>query len=194
MITNVRLPLSLLLLTAIAAQADVNYNIARDQAKSAAGKSQAASGGGQSSGQAPPGQQQPPMDPALAATLKNINSLRDDFAAICTATNAAAAAEQKVSLLNNLTAAAQGAKASSANVKKLAGEFMTSLPAHPKISPQSTKLARNVHALFNGAHLNATQQETLLNDVKKILTDAGVSEDDAVKIADDLKAVAAETK
>ena len=48
--------------------------------------------------------------------------------------------------------------------------------------------------MFNGAHVSATQQETLLNELQKIFTAAEVSDDAATKVLDDLKAVAAETK
>jgi hypothetical protein len=178
------------LLAACLARADVNMSIAKDQAKRAAG---------QAGGQSPPGQPpaappQKPMDPALAATLQNISNLRDDFNAISAAADPAAAAEQKVALLNNLTAAAQGKKASSDNVKKLGSQFVNTLAGHPKISAKSQSLARNVHALFNGAHLSDPQKETLLKEARKLLTDAGVSEEDAGKVEELLKAVAAETK
>jgi len=62
------------------------------------------------------------------------------------------------------------------------------------LSPQTARLARNIHALFNSAHLLAAQQETLLNGAKKILTEAGLPADDAEKLVGDLKQVAAETQ
>jgi hypothetical protein len=37
--------------------------------------------------------------------------------------------------------------------------------------------------LFNSAHLTATQQDTLVTDVQKILADGGASLDDAVNVA-----------
>ena len=59
---------------------------------------------------------------------------------------------------------------------------------------QQKKLAQAIHALFNSAHLTAAQQQALLTDVQKILTDGGASLDDAVNVVTDLKAVVAETK
>ena len=59
---------------------------------------------------------------------------------------------------------------------------------------QQTKLAREVHALFNSAHLSVTQQQALLADAQKILTAAGAELDAAVDVATDLKEIAAETK
>jgi small-conductance mechanosensitive channel len=195
MTTKFLLPV-LLIAAAVATAQEVNYNIARDQAKRAVSQTQAASNGqgaAPAAGQTPPAQSQPAADPVLAATVQNINKLRDNLATISAAADANAAADEKVSLLNNLTAAAQGTKASSANVRKLASQIVVALPAHKKLSPQITKLARDVHAVFNGGHLNDTQRDALLAEVKKLLTDAEVSDDDTGKIVDTLKAVAAET-
>lgn len=175
-------------LAAGAALGDVNMHIAKDQAKRAAGTSDAPAAN-QPSSSAP----QQPTDPALAATLKNIADLRADFAAIGAAADVSAAADQKISLLNHLSAAAQGTKASSASVRKLADDLIAALAGKRKIAGDP-KLAREIHALFNGAHVSAEQLETLLTDVKKILADAGVTTEAADQVADDLKAVAAETK
>jgi len=136
-----------------------------------------------------------PVDPALQATLNNVTSLQGDFAAAINSTSDKPDAAQKVSLLNNLTQAAQGTKASSESVKKVANDLLTALAGKKKLTAaQQTKLAREVHALFNASHLTATQQQTLLTDVQNILTDGGASLDDAVNTVTDLKAVVAETK
>ena len=103
---------------------------------------------------------------------------------------------QKVSLLNDLSQAAQGTKASSASVKKVADDLLKNLSGKKKLTAtQQTKLAREVHALFNSSHLTATQQQTVLvTDVQTTLTDGGASLDDAVNTVADLKEVMAETK
>ena len=171
-----------------------NMSIARDQARRAVAQTQAASGG-QSAGQpaqSPPGTQQS-TDPAMAATLQNIAGLHADFTAISAADDVTAV-DQRGSLLNHLSAAAQGTKASAANIRKLATDLTNALTGRKKIPPQAQKLGGIVHALFNGARLSVTQQETLLNNAKKILTDAEVSAGDTDKIIEDLKAIAAETK
>ena len=59
---------------------DVNYSIAKGQAKNAAGGQGNAQPGGQ-----PSAPQQPPMNPELAATLQNIANLRADVTAISSA-------------------------------------------------------------------------------------------------------------
>ena len=171
-----------------------NMSIARDQARRAAAQTTERSGGGQpATGQNPNGAQTAPADPVLAATLQNIAGLRADFTAL-SAADETTAVEQRGSLLNHLSAAAQGTKASAANVRKLTTDLINALTGRKKISPQTQKLGGIIHALFNGAHLSASQQETLLTDVKKILTDAEVSAGDTDKIVEDLKAIAAETK
>jgi hypothetical protein len=136
-----------------------------------------------------------PVDPALQATLHNVSGLQADFAALNNSTGDKPDPSQKISLLNNLSQAAQGTQASPASVKKLADDLLTAVAGKKKLAAaQQTKLAREVHALFNGAHLTAAQQQALLTDVQKILTDGGASLDDAVNVVTDLKAVAAETK
>ena len=80
-------------------------------------------------------------------------------------------------------------------VKKLADDLQTAVSGRKKlVAAQQLKLAREVHALFNSAHLTATQQDTLVTDVQKILADGGASLDDAVNVATDLKAVVSQTK
>ena len=176
-----------LLLAAHAALADVNYSIARDQAHRAANQPGAAPS-------APNGAAAAPVDPVMQATLRSINSLRADIAALNDTTTDKPDPSLKPSLLNDLTAAAQGTKAPSASVQKLAGHLMTALANKKKMQPQQLKLARDLHAAFNGAHLPAAQQQPLLDDVKKILTDAGTPADKADLVVDDLKQIATETK
>jgi hypothetical protein len=113
---------------------------------------------------------------------------------IGTAADAAAAADQRVSLLNHLSGAAQGTKASAANVRKLAGDLITALTNRKKVIPHTQKLGGTIHALFNGAKLSDAQLETLLKSVTTILADAEVPAGDAAKVLEDLKAIAAETK
>jgi len=136
-----------------------------------------------------------PMDPALQATLKNVSSLQTDFATAINSTSDTPDPGQKVSLLNDLSQAAQGTKASSTSVKKVADDLLKNLSGKKKLTAaQQTKLAREVHALFNSSHLTATQQQTVLTDIQTTLTDGGASLDDAVNTVTDLKEVIAETK
>ena len=131
-------------------------------------------------------------DPALAATMQNINGLSADFSALGAAKPDAA---QKVSLLNNLTQAAAGKKASTDSVKHLAEDLTAAVSGKTKITPaQQKQLAGIVHAAFNGAHLTDAQSEKAFATASKILTDAGASLDEATNVVTDLKKIAAETK
>ncbi|MDR3458172.1 MAG: hypothetical protein P4N60_12040 [Verrucomicrobiae bacterium] len=135
-----------------------------------------------------------PMDPALQATLQNIGDLQVNFAAYVNA-DGQPDAGQKTSLLNNLSHAAQSAKASSDSVKKLAADLLPALDQRKKITAlQQRKLAIDVHALFNSSHLSAAQQKTMFDEVQKILTEAGVPQGDVDAVVADLKKIAEETK
>ena len=177
------------------ARADVNYNLAKDQAKRAVNQSNAEQGIPPSYPQTPSAPGTPPTDPALAATLQNIADLRADLTALIQADDAQAGADQRASLMTHLSAAAApGKKAATDSVKKLAGHLITAASSQKKLVAQNAVLARDLHALFNSAHLSAGQQQTLLDGVKKILTDAGVPTDDADNVVSDLKQIAAETQ
>lgn len=169
------------LLVAGSASAQGAFNIAKKQAKGAAGN--------ESAGQpATPPPTSPQPNPALEATLRNIASLRADFERFdSNPTN-------KQPLINDLTAAAQGTKAKPASVASLAGHLATAFAGNKKLRSQDQKLAQNVHAIFNSAHLSAAQQQTMFDGVQKILSDGGVSLEDTAKVIGDLKTIATETK
>ena len=136
----------------------------------------------------PPPQNNQPPDPALQATMRNINNLRVDFEGFdANPTNT-------VSLQGDLTAAAQGTKASTAAVARLAGNLAAAIPGNTKLHPQQQKLAQYVHAMFNGSHLSPAQQQMILNAVQKILSDAGVTAETTANLISDLKTIATETK
>jgi hypothetical protein len=184
--------LAVVLAVAGNALADVNYDLGKQQAKRAAGGSVAQPGNSPSQPQTPAA---PPMDPALAATLQNIADLRADLDALSQAADAQAGADQRSSLMTHLSAAAaHDKKASPASIKKLSGHLITNLSGKKNLTAQNARLAQNLHALFNGAHLSATQQQTALDAVKTILTDAGIPADDADNLVGDLKQIATETQ
>jgi hypothetical protein len=135
-----------------------------------------------------------PLDPAMQAALQNVAGLRADLASL-SAVSDPADPSQKLALLNDLSQAAQGTnRATTASVKQLAGDLLKALAGKKKLAaaPQ-TRLAREIHVLFNSARLSAAQQQNVLTDIQKILTDADVSLDDTVDVLTDLKAVVAQT-
>ena len=135
-----------------------------------------------------------PVNPALAATMQNIADLRADLAAFSESTHAVPDATQNVSLLNHLSAAAQGTKPAVTNVKKFAEDLITAVSGKKLTPAQRQKLARDVHAVFNGAHLTAAQQKMMADDAGKILTDASVAPENIASVTADFKAMAAETQ
>jgi hypothetical protein len=182
------------------APADVNYNLAIGQAKRAVNQTTAASQGGAApasppASAAPPAQPAPPANPELAATLQNIADLRADLDALAQAADAQAGDDQRAPLMTHLSAApAHDKKAPLASVKKLAGHLIAAVSGRKNLAAQNANLARDLHALFNGAHLSATQQQALLDGAKKILAGAGVPADAADNVISDLKQIAAETR
>jgi hypothetical protein len=173
------------------------YSMAMQQAKRTSAQNNAeqqrlsnASGGASASAAAPSA---PAVNPALQATLSNITSLQGDLKTI--GSSATPDASAKVSLLNDLTSAAQGTKASSDSIKKLADDLTTAVSGKNQIpAAKQTQVARAIHAMFNSAHLTDAQQQALLDNVQKTLTDSGVSQDSTAGIVTDLKAIAAQTK
>src|SRR5208282_15251 len=122
---------------------------------------------------ASPSQNNTPPDPVLEATRQNIAALRVDFDAFGDRADTNSAAAQKPSLMSNLTAAASGTKPSPASV---------------------SKLAHDVHAIFNSSHLSPAQQQKIFADVQTLLQNGGVSPDNATNIVNDIKTIATETK
>ena len=179
----------LLSLAAIVASAQGVYSMAVQRAKNAADSQPPAQNGGHNSAPQPA-----PTNPELQATLKNVSDLQSDFVALGVAADVDSASDQKISLLNHLSAAAQGTKASANSVKTLAKDFVTALAGKKMTNEPRAKFTRDIHALFNSAHLSATQQQTALDEVQKILTGAGVAADAATDVATDLKKIADETK
>jgi len=176
------------------------YSMAIQQARrasdqNAAEQQQIQNGTGGSQGQAAANAKTAPVDPALQATLSNINGLQTDLGALNNATGDKPDPMQRISLLNNLSAAAQGTKASSDSVKRLADDLLTAVSGRKQLTTaQQTRLARDIHAIFNSSHLTDAQQKLMFDDVQKILTDGGVSLDATVDVVTDLKKISSETK
>ena len=130
----------------------------------------------------------PPPDPVLTATLQNIARLQTDLALLETDPG------RKQPLINDLNAAAQGAHPTAASVSKLADVLASVLGGKHFSQDQLKKLAQYLHASFNGSHLSQIQQQTIFDDMQKILQGGGVAADDATKAIEGAKAVVAETK
>ncbi len=187
------------MLAVAAAQADP-YSMAINQAKRDSDQNNAeqrrllnAENGG-ASAQPAAGATPPSANPLLAATVQNISNLQTDLVAFIGSPSDHPDPAQKLALMNDLSAAAQGTKASADSVKELARDLFTALAGHQKLLAQKLTLAREVHAVFNSSHLTAAQQQTIYDNVQKTLVDAGVSLGDAVDVVTDLKSIVGETK
>ena len=174
-----------------------SYSEAIRQAKNASAKETAANQQLMDNPQpAAPPQNNPnqPVDPALQATLQNIDNLRNDFVAIGNAPAADPLTAQKQSLTNDLAIAAQGAKPQPTSIAKLTDDLATAIAGKEKLRAPQPKLAQFVHAAFNGSQLTAAQQQMIFKGVQKILTDGGASPDEAASAVNDIKAIVSETK
>ena len=172
-------------------RADI-YNAAENQARRAVTATEASSArtdeSPNSSPAAPPAQPQQPMDPVLAATLKNIASLKADLAALNTNTPPAAA------MTNDLVAAANGTKASADTIAQLIGDLQAAVAGKPGLRTHYQKLAQYLHALSNGGHLTPAQFQAFSDDFEKILSYGGSSYEATTAVIQDLKVLARETK
>ncbi len=176
-----------LLVVSNLALADVNYYIAKEQARRSAGQDSGSPG---ASG-APPAT---PTDPALAQTLRKIANLQADIAALNQSTSPKPTSEAKVALLNDLMSAAQGVKPAVTDVQKLGGHLANALNCRKLPLAAQQSLARNLLGLFNGAHLPAPQQLKSLDAIRKTLMDAGVPAEDLENLQVELKSIATATQ
>jgi hypothetical protein len=137
----------------------------------------------------------PPQDnPTLEATLRNISNLRVDFDALGKLSELKPDSLPKKLLLDDLTTAAQGAKPSQTSVTNLAENLATAVAGKAEMQPHHTKLAQDVHAIFNSSHLSPAQQQMVLDDLQKILQGGGAAADDITNVVNGIKTVVAETK
>ncbi len=171
------------------------YTAAIQQAKNVSAKvTKADQGNPTAPSPAAPPQTNPQPDPALEATLRNIASLRADFAALGKLAATNSAATQKQLLMNDLATAAQGTKPSPASVSRLADDLATATAGKETAAASQQKLAQYVHAIFNSSYLSPAQQQMIFDSVQKILQSGGASPDDATNVVNDIKTIATETK
>jgi hypothetical protein len=147
-------------------------------------------------GVTPPGKPAQPAATTQNATLTPLQAaiaqLRTDLAAI--KASPAPTAQQKQLLAQHLIATSQGAKPSQQTATKLAGD-LTSALAQSKVSgTDRDRLLADINAALNPQKLQPDQLIRVEADAQAILQTGGLSRTDASAVADDVKAVAAETK
>ena len=146
---------------------------------------------------APPSETTPsppaaPIDPALATTQKNIADLRANIAALNQCTKSTVDSDLRASLLNNLTAAAQGTKPAQESIQQLADDLVGATLGRNQMQPLT--LARDIHAAFNSSHLADTQLQAVLDQVRSVLGDSDVPAKAIAAVNSDLRRIASETK
>ena len=124
---------------------------------------------------------------------QNVNKLLSDLKDIKSGSQVTP--EQKQQLKNDLMAMADGAqKPSQASVSQLATDLQAAW-SDQKLTPvEQKKLMADVTAVFTSANIPASEVQATVIDAQAILTASGVTKEDAVAIANDLKAIATELK
>jgi len=134
------------------------------------------------------------VNPALQATLQNIENLRNDFGAIAKLTNGTPLTVERTALTNDLMTAAQGTKPTGQIVSRLADDLTTVLEGNEKLQSQHPRLAQFIHATFNGSQLAPAQQQMIFGETRKMLVNGGTVADSATQVVNDIKAIVNETK
>jgi hypothetical protein len=143
----------------------------------------------------------PPTQPAAAtssaaapaATSPNITRLQADLAALKTSSDITA--EQKQKLSRDLAAAAEtAAKPSAAGTKKLADDLSAAFGEKPLPAPSRARLVQELDAVLNPSRYPQAKLEGIFGDIQAIFQENGLTRKDAVAIADDVKAIAAEVR
>lgn len=147
--------------------------------------------------QKPPSPPTPPSQssaPAPSTLLQqSLARVRADLAAI--QANSPVTATQKQQLAKDLLASAQGAsKPSAATVAALADSLASALARKPLPESSRNRLVSDLAAVLNPANIQPAQMQAIHNDIQAIFQANGMARSDAVKLVDQVKAVAAETR
>ena len=152
-------------------------------------------------GVTPPSQPAPPAPPtATPATSasptpvqQSVAKLRTDLTAI--KAQAKVTAEQKQQITRDLIALAHGAnKPSQPTAANLADGLSAAFAEKPLADKDSSRLLSNLAAVLNPAKIQPAQMQAIYADIQAIFQANGMPRKDAVKLADQVKAVGAETK
>jgi hypothetical protein len=104
-------------------------------------------------------------------------------------------AGQKQQLAKDLIAAAQGAsKPSQSTATDLANSLAAAFAEKPLADKDCSRLLSDLAAVLNPAKIQASQMQAIYADIQAIFQANGMARKDAVKIVDQVKAVAAETQ
>jgi hypothetical protein len=119
--------------------------------------------------------------------------VKADLAAI--QANSPATATQKQQLAKDLLASAQGAsKPAPTTVAPLADSLAAAFVQKPLSDADRNRLVSRLAAVLNPAKIQGSQMQAIYDDIQAIFQANGMKRSDAVKIVDQVKAVAAETQ
>jgi hypothetical protein len=131
--------------------------------------------------------------PAMATPLQVcIGHLRTDLAGI--KPDPAPTTAQKQQLTQHLIDTAQQTKPSAQTAGKLANDVSTALAQNPMSATDRDRLLSDINAALNPQKYQADQLANIYADAQAIFQVAGLKRSAAAAIADDIKAIAAETK
>ncbi len=142
-----------------------------------------------------PGQPAPPSasTPATTALQQSLARVKADLAAI--KPNSAVTPQQNAQLSKDLLASAQGAsKPSSATIAALADSLAAAFAQNSIPESGRNRLVSDLAAVLNPANIQPAQMQAIHADIQAIFQANGMARKDAVKIVDQVKAVAAETQ
>jgi len=144
---------------------------------------------------APPAQ--PAQSPGTSASPTpvqlSIAKLRGALTAI--KANAPVTAEQKQQITQDLIGVAHGAsKPSQGTAASLADSLAAAFAQKPLPEKDCTRLLSDLAAVLNPAQISQAQMQAIYADIQAIFQANGMARKDAVKIADQAKAIAAETQ
>jgi hypothetical protein len=152
-------------------------------------------------GVAAPSQPAQPSQPAAPAASsapspllqQNLAKVRADLAAF--KPNSPVTPQQKLQLKNDLLASAQGAsKPSPAAISVLADSLSAAFTQTAFPDKDRDRLVSRLAAVLNPARIQPAQMQAIYADIQAIFQANGMARKDAVKIVDQVKAVAAETQ
>ena len=124
---------------------------------------------------------------------QNLAKLQADLAAI--QANSSVTAVQKQQLTKDLLACAQGAsKPLEGTTSPLADSLAAAFAQKPLSDTDRGRLVSRLAAVLNPANIQSAQMQAIYADIQAIFQVNGMARKDAVKIVDQVKAVAAETQ
>jgi hypothetical protein len=125
------------------------------------------------------------------AQQQNIDKLQSDLTAIKAGSEVTQ--EQKQGLTADCTVLAKGAiKPAKSSLTKLANDLANALADKNVSAKDQAQLAKSINIVVNSGGLSSAQAQSFIVAAQKVLTDSGVTAQDAQTVGADLKAIVSE--